>query len=87
MGRYIAARRITSLTIIVGWLFAVLGGTGTVAGLFYALAALSGSFVAVSLGIGFPISIGVCVAGLVLVLCSWVARAVFDMAEQLQSAN
>lgn len=85
MGKYKAARRVTSLSIFVGWLFAFLGGIATALALIFEIAALTTHIIpAFPLGVGFPIAIATSLAGLFLVLCSWMARAVFDVAENLQ---
>lgn len=88
MKQYIAGRRVTALTIVVGWLFAGFGGIVTATALLYELVALVTHILpAAPLAAGFPVAIGACVAGLFLVLCSWIARAVFDVAEKLQAKS
>ena len=88
MGQYKSARRVTSLSIFVGWLFAFLGGIATALALSFELVALTTHVIPVfPLGVGFPIAIAACIAGLFLVLCSLMARAVFDVAETLQATR
>ena len=86
MSRYVAARRVTCVCILAGWLFAGLGGFTSALVLCCEVVAFATRMVpVVHLGVGFPIIIGMFVAGLFVVLCSWMARAVFDVAEHVQN--
>ena len=83
MNKYRGGRRIASLAIGFGWLFALVGGAMVLFGILYvALLPLIGVYGA-KLSEGFPVMLCVVVGGLLLIVSGWASRALFDISDKL----
>ena len=87
MTNYLGARRVASFAIISGWLFALAAGALVLFGLAtVTLLPLMGVYGA-KLGDGFPAMLCLVLGGILLVICGWSARALFDISDHLQARD
>ena len=73
--------------MVLGWLIAAGSGALVMFGLLYLAFAFTGHGIPAPLGPGFAVAMGIFIAGLALVQCCLVARAVFDIADNAQPSS